>query len=198
MYGNREDAKVRESDAISSPSSVYGASKAAGEALCHSFHSLFGINISIARIFGPIYGPFQRPYGMLNQRVINYNHNNREILIFGKDGLDTAKDSTYIDDTIQGILLCLDKNIKFDVFNIGTSDPKPIRLWLELIEEEMKKKVLYRRIDVDRADVVSSADLSKSKEILGYSPKIDVITGIRRQVEIFNETPTWYKRMKNI
>ena len=198
VYGNREDKKVTEDDKVSRAVSVYGATKVSGEVLCHAFHQIFGMNVVIARIFGPIYGPLQRPFGMFHQRMINHVHNNKDVSIYGRYGLDTAKDSTYIDDQVAGLLLCLDKDFQFEIFNIGTSDPLPIRTWIDSIEKAGHRKLGLTFVETDKADVVSSADISKAKTLLGYLPQVGMYEGVKRQVEIFNLMPEWYKEMENV
>lgn len=198
VYGNRDDKRVAEDDDVMHAVSPYGATKVAGEVLCHAASAVYGINVAVDRIFGPIYGPIQRPYGMLMQRAINYAYNGKELSVFGRKGLDTAKDSTYIDDQVDGIIKMLDYETKFDVFNIGTSDPQPIRLWLEIIKNTLGTPVKYKVIEADKGDVVSSADISKAKKVLGYAPKIKIEEGVRRQVEIFQLMPEWYKKMENV
>ncbi len=198
VYGNRDDKKVEESDDVSRAVSVYGASKVAGEVISHAFTSVFDLAVTVIRIFGPIYGPLQRPYGMIHQRAINYVHNNKELTIYGKKGLETAKDSTYIDDEVNGILLALDADFKFEVFNIGTSNPLPISVWLDAIQKAYGKPVPYKIVDADKADVVSSANISKAQRMLNYNPQMDMYEGVRRQVEIFKLMPLWYQQMTNV
>lgn len=198
VYGNREDKKVTEEDDISKAVSVYGASKVSGEVLAHAFYTIFGLSITVDRIFGPIYGPLQRPYGMFHQRAINYCHNNKTLTIYGRNGLETAKDSTYIDDQVNGLLACLDCDYKFEVFNIGTSDPKSINYWIDTVEKGFDKKLNYELIEKDVADVISSADISKAKRMLGYEPHTNMYDGIKRQVEVFKVMPKWYQTMDNV
>ncbi|MCX6783511.1 MAG: GDP-mannose 4,6-dehydratase [candidate division WWE3 bacterium] len=198
VYGNREDKKVTEEDNVTNAASPYGATKVAGEVLCHAASVVYGLPIVIDRIFGPIYGPLQRPYGMLMQRAINFTYNNKNVQIYGRKGLDSAKDSTYIDDQVAGILLCLDYATKFDIFNIGTSDPKSIMDWFKAIEVVMNKPVPYDIVEVDKGDVAASADISKAKKILGYTPQATLEEGVRRQVEVFKMMPEWYKTLPNV
>jgi UDP-glucuronate 4-epimerase len=198
VYGNREDKKVTEEDDVMKAVSPYGATKVAGEALCHAISEVFGINVVVDRIFGPIYGPLQRTYGMFMQRAINYVHNDKELTIYGRNGLDSAKDSTYIDDQVDGILKCLDYNSKFDVFNIGTANPQKIREWISLIEKHFGKTVKYTLVDADKGDVASSADISKATELLGYKPVMELDEGVRRQVEVFKLMPEWYKTLGEV
>lgn len=198
VYGNREDKKVSEEDNVMRAVSPYGATKVAGEVICHAISEVYGINVVVDRIFGPIYGPLQRTYGMFMQRAINYVYNDRELSIYGRKGLDSAKDSTYIDDQVDGIIKCLDYETKFDVFNIGTSNPQTIQEWLELIEKHFEKPVKYKLIDADKGDVASSADISKAKRALGYAPKMELEEGVRRQIEVFKLMPKWYKTLSEV
>jgi len=196
-YGQK-DHKVKEEEGVSYPWSVYGATKSAVEAIGYAFHKLFGLNIAIARIFGPIYGPIQRPYGMLIQRVINYIYNDKTITVYGIKGLETAKDFTYIDDEVDGLLLCMDKNTGYNAYNIGTSDAIPIKAWFNAAGDAMGKPVKYEIVDADPGDVATSADITKAKTILGYEPKMDYKEGVRRQAEVFMLMPEWYKTMEKV
>lgn len=198
VYGNREDRKVREDDSVLGAASIYGATKVAGEVLCHAAYQIFGIESNVIRIFGPIYGPLQRPYGMFMQRAINFTHNNKPVQIYGRKGLASAKDSTYVDDLVNGFMLAFDKPFGFEIFNIGTSDPRSIQDWINAIEKSMGKKVPIQIVDVDKADVASSADISKAEKLLGYKPKVTLEEGLSRQVEIFNMMPEWYKTMSDV
>ncbi len=198
VYGNRDGGTVIEEDDVMRAFSPYGATKVAGEVLCHASSVVYGIDIAINRIFGPVYGPLQRPYGMFIQRAINFAYNKKDISIYGSKGLETAKDSTYVDDQVDGFLRMLDYKTNFDVFNIGTANPQPIKLWINTIEKTLGMPLKYKIAEVDRGDVTSSADINKAKKILGYEPRMDMEEGIRRQVEIFQLMPEWYKKMERV
>lgn len=198
VYGDRGGSVVKETDDVMHAASPYGATKVAGEVLCHSASVVYGIPVVIDRIFGPIYGPLQRPYGMMMQRAINYTYNGKKVQIYGRKGMDSAKDSTYIDDQVTGILKCLDHSTQFDVFNIGTSDPRSIRDWFTAIEKSFGKPVQYEVVDVDKGDVASSADISKARSLLGYNPAMKLEEGVKRQVEVFNLMPEWYKTLSEV
>ncbi len=197
VYGNRDGKTVVEEDDVMHTVSPYGATKVAGEALCHAASIVYGMDISVNRIFGPVYGPLQRTYGMFMQRAINYAYNQKEISIYGSKGLESAKDSTYIDDQVDGFLRMLDYKTKFEVFNIGTANPQPIKLWIDIIGKTLGS-VKYKLVEADKGDVASSANIDKAKKLLGYAPKMNIEEGIRRQVEIFKLMPEWYKTMKKV
>jgi UDP-glucuronate 4-epimerase len=198
VYGHREDKKVTEEDTVMKAVSPYGATKVAGEVICHAASAVYGIDVVVDRIFGPIYGPLQRTYGMFMQRAINFAYNDKEISIYGKKGLNSAKDSTYIDDQVDGILKCLDYETRFDVFNIGTSDPQSIKTWIGYIEKYFNKKVKSKIISADKGDVSSSSDISKAKKLLKYKPKMNLDEGVRRQIEVFKLMPEWYKTLGEV
>jgi len=198
VYGDVGGAVVKESDDVMHAVSPYGATKVAGEVLSHAASVVYGIPVVVDRIFGPIYGPLQRPYGMMMQRAINYTYNGKTVQIYGRKGMDSAKDSTYIDDQVAGILLCLDHDTKFEVFNIGTSDPRSIRDWFSAIEIVMGKPVPFEIVNVDKGDVASSADISKAKNVLGYKPSMTLEEGVKRQVEVFSLMPEWYKTLSEV
>ncbi|NCT55760.1 NAD-dependent epimerase/dehydratase family protein [bacterium] len=198
VYGDMGGGLVTEKDDVTRAVSIYGATKVAGESISHAAHAIYGINCVNIRIFGPIYGPLQRPYGMFLPRAINFIRNNKIMQIYGRKGLETAKDSTYIDDLVDGLLLALDSDVKFDVFNIGTQNPQSIQQWLDAVEKAYGEPVKYKIVDVDVADVASSASIAKARKILGYSPKATLEEGVKRQVEVFKMMPEWYQTMDNV
>jgi len=199
VYGSKELKIVKETDSVMNANSNYGATKVAGEVLCYAFNNLYGLKTVSARIFGPIYGPLQRPKGMFFQRSINAIRNGRVIQIYGRLGLETAKDTTYIDDEVNGLILIMDSNLNaYDVFNIGTSDAHPIKYWIDAIEKAYGKKLKIEIIDSDKADTTSSADISKAKKLLGYKPTIDIYEGAKRQVEVYKLMPKWYQSMSDV
>lgn len=198
VYGHRGVEKVKETDDVTKTQSVYGATKVAGEVLCHAFNKSHNLKSAVIRIFGPIYGPLQRPYGMLHQRALNYLHNGKTLQIYGRNGLDTAKDATYIEDEIQGIIQILNSNFQFEIYNIGTANPLTIKHWIDCIEQAYGRKLNINLGEVDVADVTSSADITKAREEVGYEPKKSMEEGVRRQVEVFKLMPKWYQEMQDV
>lgn len=199
VYGSEELTTVKETDSVMRANSNYGATKVAGEVLCYAFYNLYGLKTASVRIFGPIYGPLQRPKGMFMQRIINFIRNKKTLQIYGRQGLETAKDTTYIDDEVDGIILIMDADLKaYDVFNIGTSSPYPIKDWIRAAEDAYGEKVKVEIIEVDKADTTSSADISKARKLLGYNPKVDIFEGAKRQVEVFKLMPEWYQTLSDV
>lgn len=194
VYGGRTDVPFKEDDDVTRPISTYAATKRMGELICYTYHYLYNIPVVSVRIFGPIYGPLQRFYGMAAQRFIKQVHQGKPITVYGDGSM--GRDSTYIDDEIDGIIKCLDSDIDYGIINIGTGDPVTVMdLANNIIELFGKGEITH--LEKPPTEVpVTFADISKAKELLGYEPKVSFKEGIKRQVEVFNMMPEWYKNME--
>ena len=169
---------------------TYAISKLAGEHLAHSYYKEFGLPVISLRPFN-IYGPGQVGEGAIHAFVTRALKN-EDILIHG-DG-DQIRSWCYVDDIVDGILLCLEKREAIgEVFNIG--NPKGTITILSLAQKivdicESKSKIVFvpkSYIDVE----LRIPRIEKAKKILGYEPKIDLDKGIKRTIE-------WYKKIKTL
>ena len=111
----------------------------------------------------------------------------KPIPVYG-DG-STARDYTYIDDIIQGILGAIDSDHKgYDVFNLGESKVIPLKTLIKELELALGKKAVIDWQDLQPGDVpVTFADISKARAFLGYDPQVDLKTGLRSFVNWFKE-----------
>src|SRR5437879_6453552 len=105
VYGVNSKVPFSESDPIFSAISPYAASKLACEALGHVYYHVYGLDIVMLRFF-TVYGPRQRPDLAIHKfaRLISAR---KPIPVFG-DG-SSARDATYIDDILDGVLACTRK-----------------------------------------------------------------------------------------
>jgi len=186
VYGNNKKLPFTESDSVDFPISPYAATKKSGELLCHVYSHLYGINIACLRFF-TVYGPRQRP-DLAIYKFTKLILEEKEISIFG-DGT-TERDYTYIDDIIQGI----DKAItwsstgthKYEIFNLGRSDTIKLKYMVQRLEAEIGIKANIKYLPMQPGDVtITYADISKSKEILGYNPLTQFDYGISKFVKWF-------------
>jgi len=186
VYGNNKKLPFTESDSVDFPISPYAATKKSGELLCHVYSHLYGINIACLRFF-TVYGPRQRP-DLAIYKFTKLILEEKEISIFG-DGT-TERDYTYIDDIIQGI----DKAItwsstgthKYEIFNLGRSDTIKLKYMVQRLEAEIGIKANIKYLSMQPGDVtITYADISKSKEILGYNPLTQFDYGISKFVKWF-------------
>ena len=177
VYGGRSDVPFRETDNVMQPISPYAASKVAGEALCYTFHHLYGIHIHALRFF-TVYGPRQRPE-MAVHLFARKMLDGESIRAFG-DG-KSSRDYTYIDDIIGGVTASLMRCEGFETINLGGSKTTSLERLLTLIAERLGKKPRIELAPDQPGDVpVTYADVTLAERLLGYNSKVTIEEGIDR------------------
>jgi UDP-glucuronate 4-epimerase len=187
VYGVNEKIPFNEADPIFNPISPYAATKLAGEALCHVYHHLYGLDIACLRFF-TVYGPRQRP-DLAIRKFTGAILAGKTFDVFG-DG-STRRDYTYIDDIVQGVLAALDRPLGFEIINLGESRTVELRELIRLIETATGKTAKLNRQPLQPGDVpVTFADISKAKRLLDYNPRVPIEDGIARFVHWYeHQTP---------
>lgn len=175
-----DDARTpfREDDWQFAPRSPYGASKAAAEMYCIQWHRLYGLPITVLRYFS-VYGPWGRPDMapmMLADRIL------REVPF--ELTPDRARDFTYIDDVVEGTLAALEKDFSYEVINIGRGEPVDLVDFVRVLEKAAGKKAQYTRREAPPGEMrMTSADISKARQLLGYAPRVSIEEGVQRLVD---------------
>jgi UDP-glucuronate 4-epimerase len=186
VYGVNEKVPFAESDPIFHPISPYAATKAAGELICHTYSHLYGMRIVCLRFF-TVYGARQRPDLAIHKfsRLISEG---KPIQVFG-DGT-TRRDYTYVDDIIQGVRAAIDYDAsQYEIFNLGESQTVELRELIELLERSLDMQAVTDRQPMQPGDVpITYADITKSREKLGYNPTTKIADGIPKFVEWFRST----------
>lgn len=186
VYGINAKVPFSEDDRIHQPISPYAATKAAGEHICHTYSHLYGIRIVALRFF-TVYGARQRPDLAIHKfsRLITEG---RPIQVFG-DGT-TRRDYTYVDDIIQGVRAAIDYDRSmFEVFNLGESQTIELGELISLLEQNLDIKAVIDRQPLQPGDVpITFADITKSRELLGYNPTTKIADGIPKFVEWFRNS----------
>lgn len=186
VYGNNDKVPFSETDAVDHPISPYAATKRCGEILGHTYHHLYQIDMIHLRFF-TVYGPRQRP-DLAIHKFCQLISENQSIPFYG-DGT-TARDYTYIEDIIQGILnsihfLYKNKNI-YQIINLGESEVIPLSKMVNSLEEAMQRKVNLTPLPMQPGDVqMTNADISLARQVLGYRPSTSFSLGIKKFVEWF-------------
>lgn len=175
VYGLNSKIPFSESDPVTSVISPYAASKLAGEALGHVWHHIYKMDIAMLRFF-TVYGPRQRPDFAI-YKFAKLICAGKPIPVFG-DG--TARDYTFVTDTIDGVIACTKREIGYDIFNIGESEVVPLSRMIELLEAALGKKAILDSQPLPPGDIpLTFADISRAREKLGYNPKIKFEQGIK-------------------
>jgi len=192
LYGAHNEVPYSESGDSSRPLSPYAATKGAAEALCHSYHHLTGIDVTVFRFF-TVYGPAGRP-DMSIFRFIQWIAEGRTVTIFG-DGKQ-SRDFTYVDDTARGVVAGL-KPVGYALINLGSDGPYELIDVLRRIEKRLGKEARIDWKEFHRADVRRTwANVSAAKELLGWAPKISLDEGLERTVAWYEENRDWAKDVR--
>lgn len=187
VYGATDRVPFRE-ETVPSPISPYAATKLAAEALCGAYSRLFGFAVCCLRLF-TVYGPRQRP-DLAICRFMNRILRAEPIHLFG-DGT-SARDYTYVDDIVDGILSALSLGTGFEVLNLGSSSPVTLLQMVRAIETALGTAATIEWRAEQSGDVpVTYADITKAKRLLGYSPKTSFAEGVRRQAQWLLAQPPW-------
>lgn len=177
VYGGRTDAPFRETDSVDQPISPYAATKKAGEVLAYTYHHLYGMDIAALRFF-TVYGPRQRPE-MAIHKFATMLVRGEEIPLYG-DG-STARDYTYIDDIVQGILAALDRHQGYGIYNLGESQTTRLDDLIQMLGKALAITPKLRHEPEQPGDVpLTFADISSAREKLGYDPRVSIQEGIER------------------
>lgn len=186
VYGVNAKVPFAESDPIFTAISPYAASKLACEALGHVYHHLYGMDIVMLRFF-TVYGPRQRP-DLAIHKFARLIHSGKPIPVYG-DG-STARDYTYVTDTVDGILACTQREFGYEIFNLGESQTVTLSGLIDLLEQHLDRKAIVDRRPLQPGDVpITYADITKARERLDYRPTTTIEAGIGRFVEWFRAQP---------
>lgn len=182
VYGINSKVPFSEDDPIRTPISPYAASKLACEALGHVYHHLYKLDVVMLRFF-TVYGPRQRP-DLAIHKFARLMHQDKPVPLFG-DG-STSRDYTYITDTVQGVLACVNREFGFDIINLGECQTVTLIRLVELLEGALNKKAKIQWLPPQPGDVpVTYASIEKARRLLGYNPSVKIETGIKLFAEWF-------------
>ena len=102
------------------------------------------------------------------------------------------RDFTYIDDIISGTRSAIEKNYKYEIFNLGNSKSESLLELIGIIEKNLDKKAQIEYLPMQPGDVKESvADIKKSTEKLGYKPITTINKGISQFIK-------WYKEYYSV
>jgi UDP-glucuronate 4-epimerase len=194
VYGNASHSPFAETQDVSQPISPYAASKRACELLAFAHHHAALSNpkipqhVAMLRFF-TVYGPRQRP-DLAIMSFMRAIAKGEPIRMFG-DGT-TARDYTYIDDIVAGVLAALDRIPEhgYRIWNLGNNKPLSLRDMIAAIERVVGRPAVIQREPMQVGDVERTcADIARSQHELGYAPRITFEEGLRRQWEWLKSQP---------
>jgi UDP-glucuronate 4-epimerase len=185
VYGDRPltGQGFREDDPAVSPVSLYAATKRSCELLSQSYASLYGFPQSGLRFF-TVYGPMGRPdmaYFGFTEAIMA----GRPIEVYGEGRM--ARDFTYVDDIVDGVLGVLDRpppSCGHEIYNIGDSHPVGLMEMISTLEGALGREAIKIMRPMQPGDVTATyADVSKLNALTGYAPRVALAEGLGRFVD---------------
>ncbi len=183
VYGGSNRIPFVETDPVDRPISPYAATKRTGELLCALYSRIWNLDVACLRLFAT-YGPRQRPE-MAIHTFIRQLSEGKKIQVFGDS--TTARDYTYVDDIIDGILRAIDRVRGFEIYNLGGSKSLDLHEVIRQIQSVLGSRAAVEYLPARQGDMGRTvADLRKSREKLAYEPRVPFEEGIRSFVR-------WYQ-----
>ena len=201
VYGANRKLPLDVSDPVDHPVSLYGATKKANELMAHSYAHLFGLPVTGLRFF-TVYGPWGRP----DMSLFLFTRDilaGRPIQVFNYGR--HARDFTYVDDAVEGVLRALDtiatpdpawrpeapdpatSSAPYRLYNIGNHSSVALLDYIAAIEKALGKKAKLELLPQQPGDVAETyADVEALKAATGFQPSTPLDHGIERFV-------AWYR-----
>jgi UDP-glucuronate 4-epimerase len=202
VYGANTSMPFSIHDNVDHPLNLYAASKKANELMAHSYAHLYRLPVTGLRFF-TVYGPWGRPdmsLFMFTKNIIE----GKPIDVFNYG--QHARDFTYIDDIVEGVVRTLDHvaapNPAWDgarpdpgtsaapyrLYNIGNNQPVELLYFIECIEKAVGRKAIKNMLPLQPGDVPETfADVDALVEDIGFQPKTPIEEGVRRFVDWYRE-----------
>ncbi|EWH11968.1 nucleotide sugar epimerase [Catenovulum agarivorans DS-2] len=202
VYGLNSKMPFATEDSVDHPVSLYAATKKANELMSHTYSHLYQIPTSGLRFF-TVYGPWGRP-DMALFKFTKAIINGEPIDIYNNG--DLARDFTYIDDIVEGILRVAskipeansewtpeqgsakDSSAPYRVYNIGNGSPVQLMDFVKAIEKAIGIEAKKNFMPMQPGDVYKTwADTEDLEKVTGHKPQVSVEKGVEKFV-------AWYRK----
>lgn len=175
VYGATPVVPFVETDSADRPLTPYAATKRAAELIGHTYYHLHGLNVTVLRLFN-VYGPCGRP-DMMPMKLLHASQTGAEVLLF--NGGDIARDWTYVDDTIKGIVAALHTPLGYEIINLGVGRPITMRAFVEIVEALTGQRLNTRAVPTPPSDPpITFCNNEKARRLLGFAPQVSVAEGL--------------------
>ncbi|HHW4678428.1 MAG TPA: NAD-dependent epimerase/dehydratase family protein [Xylella sp.] len=184
VYGDSATPPFSEEQRVDQPRSLYGATKAANELMAYSYAHLYGLRATGLRFF-TVYGPWGRPdmAPLIFSRAVLAGHP-IEVFNYGR----VARDFTFIDDIITGVIGALDDPgelaVPHRLFNLGNHTPVPLEHFIQVIEQAAGRTADKHYRPMQPGDMVTTmADITLARTTFGFEPVTPIEIGLPQVVD---------------
>jgi nucleoside-diphosphate-sugar epimerase len=184
VYGATRELPKRE-DMAPIPVSPYAVAKLACEGYCRSFGEVYGLETVALRYFN-VFGPHQDPrsqYAAVVPNFITALLTNQPPTIFG-DG-EQSRDFTYVENVVEANLLAIDADVAPGrVYNVACGAAVTLNQLFAELRELVDTDLEPVYVPPRAGDVRHSlADLTRTRQDLGYEPSVELREGLSRSVK---------------
>lgn len=191
IYGENAPLPTPEEADSDHPLQPYAASKKGAEALCHSYHFLYDIDVTVFRYF-TVYGPAGRP-DMVMFRFCQWISEGKPVRVNG-DG-EQSRGFTYVDDIARGTILGL-KPLGYEIINLGGHETIKLNALIKMMEAEIGKPAFVHHQPRHPADMLANwANVEKAKQLLGWSPQVSLTQGVTSLVDWYRAESHWVSQV---
>ena len=176
------------------PNSPYSASKAGADLLVRAYYETYKLPIAITRSSNN-YGPYQFPEKLIPLFITNAIYD-KPLPLYG-DGMN-VRDWLYVDDNCEAISLILEKGREGETYNIGGECEKTNFEITKAILKYLNKPETLIKFVKDRPghDRRYALDINKLRNELGWYPKFDFETGIKKTLDWYLKNKSWWEKIK--
>ena len=184
VYGDTPTLPKRE-DMRPEPLSPYALQKLVAEQYCQMFTRLYGFETVTIRYFN-VFGPRQDPGSPYSGVISLFSSallQGQRPVIYG-DGEQT-RDFTYIANVVDGVLrACEASRAAGEVINVATGSRISLNALLQAMNRLLGTHLEARYLEPRAGDVRDSqADITKARDLLGYTPRASLEEGLRATLE---------------
>lgn len=191
IYGADAPLPTPEDADSSLPLQPYAASKKAAETMCHAYHYLHDIDVTILRYF-TVYGPAGRP-DMVVFRFIQWIHEGRKVVVYG-DG-EQSRGLTYLDDIARGTISAV-QPVGYEIINLGGHQVVKINDLIRILEEQLGRKAKVEYRPLHPADMTANlAQVGKAGRLLGWEPQVSLEAGLKSTISWYLAEREWARQV---
>jgi len=167
--------------------SCYDEGKRCAETLFFDYYRQHGLHIKVARIFNT-YGPRMHPEdGRVVSNFIVQALRGEPITVYG-EGIQT-RSFCYVDDLVDGLIRLMDSSDEVTgPINFGNPQEFTIAELAQIILEAVGSSAQIAHLPLPQDDPTQRRpDISLAKDVLGWSPTVDLTAGLSKTIDYFRE-----------
>ena len=191
IYGDSNSTPFTEEMNTDYPSAPYPASKKAGEVLLYTYSLNFDLHVTVFRFFNPL-GARIRP-DMALPRLIRSAEYGYDFPVY-QNPQASSRDYTYIDHMMEAIEYTINNPFKYEIMNLGNSNPVTLTDMIAEVERATGKKVKTVETPLPGQMQITYADITKAKKLVKYNPVTSLQKMVEKYYDWFKQQPEWYKK----